>query len=367
MRIGTRNGVIAVVVIGLCLLGTAGIAPGQQAGAAAPVAAAPTPGAAALWIHVSSGASEPLQPAVYLPYSTDQNTSMAPPPTGTSRLLPDGSFLSHRTGRFARSSDGSSWEFTLDANPALAGAQDAVSSSGPVSLTVLPNRQLSAMENSVSQPSEPDSTGSASSTAPSAGEAKLNVTGLITRYKNQNFLLVDSTEVPNADAAVLAAEKVEPGGGGNGGNPPSTQPIAPLPADKMLDQMLKSSGNTSRPLRPTTGPAHDRTSGASAVAPGAALLQVMREGTFLVDRTGRLTRGGDGQSWEFSFDSDGRTMKDAPVVILPNLKLMAMEQAAKSSNRDLRFRVTGMVTEYNGRNYVLLEKVVVVPEVTQQF
>lgn len=60
-------------------------------------------------------------------------------------------------------------------------------------------------------------------------------------------------------------------------------------------------------------------------------------------------------------------MKDPPVLILPNLKLMAMENAVSSANRDLRFRVTGMVTEYRGRNYVLLEKVVVVPDPTQQF
>ena len=58
---------------------------------------------------------------------------------------------------------------------------------------------------------------------------------------------------------------------------------------------------------------------------------------------------------------------DPPVIILPNLKLMQMESAVGGSNRDLRFRITGMVTEYRSRNYILLEKVVVVPDVTQQF
>jgi hypothetical protein len=46
---------------------------------------------------------------------------------------------------------------------------------------------------------------------------------------------------------------------------------------------------------------------------------------------------------------------------------MAMENAVNGSNRDLKFRITGMVTEYKGRNYILLEKVVVVPDVTQKF
>ena len=85
------------------------------------------------------------------------------------------------------------------------------------------------------------------------------------------------------------------------------------------------------------------------------------------DRTGRLTRSPDGQLMEFTFDSDGQSLQDPPMVILPNLKLMAMENAVSGSSRDLRFRITGQVTEYKGRNYILLEKVVVVPDVTQQF
>lgn len=132
--------------------------------------------------------------------------------------------------------------------------------------------------------------------------------------------------------------------------------------EERLNQMLQPpAGGAARPLQPTTSPSIDRTS-ASAVAPGAPAVTVLREGTFLVDRTGRLSRGSDPQSWEFAFEADGKTMRDPPVVILPNLKLMAMVDAVKNANRDLRFRITGMVTEFNGRNYVLLEKVLVVPE-----
>lgn len=150
---------------------------------------------------------------------------------------------------------------------------------------------------------------------------------------------------------------------------PATQPAEKiLPADQMLSQMLRPgvSSTAVKPLQPVSGgPAVDSSSGAGAVAPGAPALTVLREGSFIVDRTGRLSRSADGHSWEFSFESDGRTMRDPPLLILPNLKLMAMEDAIKSGSRDLRFRVTGMVTEYGGRNYVLLEKVVVVPESRQ--
>ena len=150
---------------------------------------------------------------------------------------------------------------------------------------------------------------------------------------------------------------------------PSTRPTERvLPADQMLNQMLRpSAGPVARPLQPVTqAPAVDATSGSAAVAPGAPSVQVLREGTFIVDRTGRLSRGADGQTWELTFESDGRAMRDQPLIVLPNLKLMAMENATKAQSRDLRFRVTGMVTEYGGRNYILLEKVVVVPDAVQQ-
>jgi hypothetical protein len=111
----------------------------------------------------------------------------------------------------------------------------------------------------------------------------------------------------------------------------------------------------------------DATSGKGAVAPGAPTLPTLREGTFIINRVGRLTHTADGQQAEFAFDADGRAMRDPPMIILQNLKLMQMENAASGSSRDLRFRVSGMVTEYKGRNYVLLDKVVVVPDIDQQF
>jgi hypothetical protein len=70
---------------------------------------------------------------------------------------------------------------------------------------------------------------------------------------------------------------------------------------------------------------------------------------------------------EFTFESDGQNMQDPPMILLENLKLMAMENAVNGANTDLKFRVTGPVTEYKGRNYLLLEKVSVVPTALQQF
>lgn len=269
-----------------------------------------------------------------------------PQGTPTSRPAPvikEGTFIFRQAGTFVRSTDGRSWIFA----PESEGETTLPSTPAKVPLVILPNQQLSVIEQRIKE---------------AGPTAKFVVTGMVTQYTNRdgtagNGLLIESAA---PGEPVLAAEKIEP-----------TAPAAPagnLPPEKMLDRMLKpTTASSARPLRPTSAPSKDSTSGTATVAPGASILTVMREGSFLVDRTGRLTRAADGQSWEFTFDADARAMKDAPVVILPNLKLMAMEQAVKGSNRDLRFRITGMVTEYNGRNYVLLEKVLVVPDVVQQF
>lgn len=167
--------------------------------------------------------------------------------------------------------------------------------------------------------------------------------------------------------AVTSGQTTQPSTGHASGA--STARSTAPSAEQVMNQLLSPVQTPPARQLPvaTAGPMTDATSGKATVAPGAATLNVMREGTFIINRVGRLTRSADGQQAEFAFDADGKAMRDPPVVILPNLKLMQMENAAAGSSRDLRFRVSGMVTEYKGRNYALLDKVVVVPEVDQQF
>jgi len=86
----------------------------------------------------------------------------------------------------------------------------------------------------------------------------------------------------------------------------------------------------------------------------------------VLDRVGRRNKTPDGQ-FEFTFGSDGKNLQDPPMIILPNLALNRMESAMTGASRDLKFRISGQVTEYKGRNYILIDKVVVPPETTQQF
>ena len=142
-------------------------------------------------------------------------------------------------------------------------------------------------------------------------------------------------------------------------------------AEDMLSQMLKAPQEAGkRPLTPlptTMGGAADRKSGKGAVAPSAPVVNVLREGTFLVDRIGRLSHTTDGSQAEFVFESDGTAMQDPPIVVIPNLKLQQMEDTLTTAIKDPRFRVSGTLTEYRGRNYILLDKVVVVPDILDKF
>lgn len=89
---------------------------------------------------------------------------------------------------------------------------------------------------------------------------------------------------------------------------------------------------------------------------------ILREGSYIINRIGRLTHASDGQQWQFVFDPGQSPDGDPSIFILPNLNLMLMENAVVSDNHGIHFKISGMVTEYRAHNYVLLQKVVVIPE-----
>lgn len=148
--------------------------------------------------------------------------------------------------------------------------------------------------------------------------------------------------------------------------PPTTRPTN-RNAEETLRQMLQPQENAARPLRPVpeAPPAVDVTSGPGAVAPQARAQPLLREGTLLLDRLGRLTRTEDARTFELVLDSDGRGMTDPPMILIPNRRLQQLEDRVQSSYRDLKIRVSGEVMEYRGRNYLLLQRWSVVPDVAQ--
>jgi len=151
--------------------------------------------------------------------------------------------------------------------------------------------------------------------------------------------------------------------------PPTTAAATTRPANRsaeeMLRQMLQPQGQAAQPLKPLPDlpPANDTTSGAGAIAPNVPPQRVIREGTLLLDRIGRLTPAADGKSFELTLESDsGTALADPPLVLLQNRKLMQLEDQVKNSYTDQKVRVSGEVTEYRGRNYLMLQRWNVIPD-----
>jgi hypothetical protein len=172
-----------------------------------------------------------------------------------------------------------------------------------------------------------------------------------------------------ASGPVIAQSTRPAEGGASADGSATTAPSEAPTADQVLNRMLKPSDTDgSAALRPLASPSDGADGSAAASASGGTDEGgILREGTDVVDRVGRLQKTPDGTQTQFVFDSDARALHDPPMIILPNLKLMSMENAVSEASHDLRFRVTGTVTEYRGHNYILLEKVVVVQDRTQEF
>jgi hypothetical protein len=78
----------------------------------------------------------------------------------------------------------------------------------------------------------------------------------------------------------------------------------------------------------------------------------LREGTVLADQGGRFRQDGDGAVFV--------TESQLDFVALPNLNLERVIRTLKGSDESesIRWSVSGVVTEFNGRNYLLINRAV---------
>ncbi|MGE5610074.1 MAG: hypothetical protein ACM359_12535, partial [Bacillota bacterium] len=113
--------------------------------------------------------------------------------------------------------------------------------------------------------------------------------------------------------------------------------------------------------------ANDRIVVREKAGPGPARSEApLRDGTYCMGRLGHLVRMADGSA-EFQFIEEAGAKRLPPMRIVPNLSSQAMEDAVAGwewrVERDgpLVFRVWGKVTEYRGRNLLLIEKAALRP------
>lgn len=79
--------------------------------------------------------------------------------------------------------------------------------------------------------------------------------------------------------------------------------------------------------------------------------KILREGTRVESRVCECRN--DGNQLSIQFDSDG----GRNLIALENLTAQRILQAASDDPSDKHWTITGTITEFQGRNYILLERV----------
>lgn len=82
------------------------------------------------------------------------------------------------------------------------------------------------------------------------------------------------------------------------------------------------------------------------------------EGTIIRRRVVRLMVEKQTGQYLVVFDGDGKLMSDPPMVAMPSSSLQDMEKITENGKRAFRFQITGEVTQYRGRNYILIRTAV---------
>lgn len=129
--------------------------------------------------------------------------------------------------------------------------------------------------------------------------------------------------------------------------PGPVNPSAPVnPADQIMKDLEQSARN-----REGADPASSRTPRTTTgnEIPTAKLL---REGTFVTSKRGRMTRGSSGD-WQINFDADAEGRIDPPMGLMPCMNLQAMEKLVEKGGDSVTFTISGQVFLYKGKNYLL--------------
>jgi hypothetical protein len=294
-------------------------------------------------------AAEQMLNQMLQPASTQPAPSTRPEPTPAlqpqgfvakpagPQILREGSDVIARSGHLVKVADNPYPQFVFDPRP----------NEPPLApMYVMPNLQLMSMEDAGSATRQ---------------NLTFTVSGMVTEYKAKNYILLREgpDEISQQMSQQMPQQMPSP-------SKTLTKVRGPMSADQMLKAMLSADTRSDNPIPRAIPLQTDLTSGPGAVPADAPSLTVLPEPSQIIDRVCRLDPNTDSNERELTLDSDGAALQDPPLLILPNLKLADLESAAKT-NRDMRYRVTGMITEYRGRNYILLQKVVVIADIDRQF
>ena len=149
-------------------------------------------------------------------------------------------------------------------------------------------------------------------------------------------------------------------------SPPAARATTVPSAKSVLEGLINDrvAAPAAEPVTPVVNPDMALTPAVTANAPNAPVA-VRRLEKEALQGVGRLIKDEKNNAIVFVFDSDGAAMTDPPINLLPNLLLESMEQINAKSPRGAKFKIVGEITEYNGKNFLLLRKVSEIRDLNQ--
>lgn len=285
---------------------------------------------------------------------TDPNSAAATAPDYRIRpapLLPEGSFLPRRRGTLVRSGSGE-WVYIF--HPDEQGVAERP-------MTLLPSATLERMEDVMARRRD---------------RPQFILTGQVFVYGSANYLLPTafsmapppSASAPPAEAPEAGAgEEDEPGAEaaqpesepGAGDEPheavePATQPQRASDLDAAVEDLIERI-ESERPGARALGDSSmlaDVTRAGERAGPDSAA-RPRPDGDLLVRRRGRLTRQAGAWRYTIDNDPDGPADLQTTMVLLPSLNLQRMEILAADRGENQPFEISGLITQYRGRNYLV--------------
>ncbi len=199
--------------------------------------------------------------------------------------------------------------------------------------------------------------------SPSGPPPVLKVSGETTWYRRRSFLLLREVITdPGAGAAATTKASPTPAPASATGAAATSGPAsAPAPgggADpaSILQRLAEDRPGMSLGARsveleppqevPSVAPAPESNGLASPV------------GTMVVDRVVRIYPEEKSSWWAARFLGDN-TLREPPLRLLPCPQLEEAEDLVRATARHLQFRISGEMTQYKGRQYLLLRKLMV--------
>lgn len=182
-------------------------------------------------------------------------------------------------------------------------------------------------------------------------DARFRVSGESTRDARRSYLLLQRVAIVDKDITddVPAPAEASPS------SPAGRAAGSENTTGSLIAEMLRD--RPGRAVRTTPAPRRSAEENVESVAPAGQTPFSPGKQDLVVDRVIRVIRETEGEWWLARFESDN-TLREPPLRILPGLRLewikMTMEESGKA---DMLLRVSGEVTYYRGRRYLMLRKV----------